>query len=84
MEDRQERRGFVITVGVKDEVAGGSMITLMIATPLKRGDIQGGSPIPKPERYRSSSTGAAAVSEAIDRAKNAIDDALAPRDPFGD
>jgi hypothetical protein len=88
MEGHEEHRGFVITVSVKDEREGGSMITLNIVRPSKPGGIQGASPAskpaPKPERYRSSNSGALAVSEAIDRAKRAIDDALGPRNPFED
>ena len=84
MDERQEHRGFVITVSTRDHRAGGSTVTLLIERPLKDGDVREASPVPKPERYQSPHSGPAAVGEAMDRAKRAIDHALGPRDPFGD
>jgi hypothetical protein len=84
MEERQEHRGFVITVSTQDHRAGGSTVTLLIERPLKDGDVRKAPPISKPERYQSPHSGPAAVGEAMDRAKRAIDDALGPRNPFGD
>ena len=84
MEERQEHRGFVITVSIRDDRAGGSTVTLLIERTPKDGGAGGADPIPKPERYHSPHSGPAAVGEAMDRAKRAIDDALGPRNPFGD
>ena len=83
-EEQQEHRGFVITVSTQDHRAGGSTVTLLIERPLKDGDVHEAPHVPKPERYRSQHPGPAAVGEAMDRAKRAIDDALGPRNPFGD
>jgi hypothetical protein len=84
MQEQQEHRGFVITVSTQDHRAGGSTVTLLIERPLKGGDAHQAPPVPKPERYRSPHSGPAAVGGAMDRAKRAIDDALGPRNPFGD
>ena len=84
MDERQEHRGFVITVSTGNHRAGGSTVTLLIERPLRDGDVREAPPVPKPERYQSPHSGPAAVSEAMDRAKRAIDEALGPRDPFGD
>jgi hypothetical protein len=84
MEEQQEYRGFVITVSTQDHRAGGSTVTLLIERPLKGGDTHRAPPVSKPERYRSPHSGPAAVGGAMDRAKRAIDDALGPRNPFGD
>jgi hypothetical protein len=84
MEERYEHRGFVITVGVRSDRAGGSKVTLMIERPPKVGESRGAAPEPRPERYHSRLSGKAAIGEAINRAKRAIDDALGPRNPFGE
>ena len=84
LDERQEHRGFVITVSTGNHRAGGSTVTLLIERPLRDGDVREAPPVPKPERYQSPHSGPAAVSEAMDRAKRAIDEALGPRDPFGD
>ncbi|TDN69216.1 hypothetical protein B0G77_2592 [Paraburkholderia sp. BL10I2N1] len=84
MEERQEHRGFAITVSTRDHRDGGSTVTLLIERLSKGGATHEASPAPKPERYQSPLIGQAAVGEAMHRAIHAIDDALGPRDPFGD
>jgi hypothetical protein len=83
MHDRQQHRGFSITVTTRDDSTGGSNVTLLVEQVLARGtDIRGGAPVAEPEHYRSLLTGLAAVGEAMQRAKHAIDDALGERDPL--
>lgn len=84
MEEQQEYRGFFITVTARSDRAGGSKITLMIERPPKVRQLRVEAPDPKPEHYHSRHSGKAAVGEAMDRAKRAIDDALGPRNPFED
>lgn len=78
MEDRQEYRGFSISVVAQKDRAGGSKITLLMERPEKTKET------PKPEHYHSVLTGDDAVADAMHRAKAAIDKALGPRNPFGD
>jgi hypothetical protein len=84
MQERQEHRGFTITVTARDDPAGGSRISLMIARPPKIGELRLEPRDSKPEHYHSQLSGKAAIGEGMSRAKRAIDDALGPRDPFGD
>ena len=84
MEEQQEHRGFLITVSVRSDRAGGSKITLMIERSPQVGENRRAAPAPKPEHYHSPHSGKEAIGEAMNRAKRAIDDALGPRNPFGD
>jgi hypothetical protein len=84
MQEQQEHRGFTITVTARDDRAGGSRITLMIERPPKVRELRVEPPDPKPEHYHSPHSGKEAIGEAMNRAKRAIDDALGPRNPFGD
>lgn len=82
MYDRQDHRGFSITVTTRDD-SGGSNVTLILEQISPGGrDIRGGAPIPKPEHYHSLLTGSAAVGEAMQRTKRAIDEALGDSDPL--
>lgn len=78
MENRQEYRGFAISVKAQNDRVGGSKITLLMERSERTVET------PKPEHYRSPLIGAEAVSEAMKRARSAIDKALGPRNPFGD
>ncbi len=83
MQDRQHHRSFTITVTTRDDPVGGSNVTLLIErVHARRDDVRGGAPIPEPEHYRSLQTGPAAVGEAMERAKRAIDAALGEPDPL--
>lgn len=85
MQDRQDHRGFSITVTARDDPAGGSSVTLLVERVFAGGsDVRSGAPIPQPEHYRSLLAGPAALGEAIERTKRAIDEALGGRDPFED
>ncbi|MGF6757282.1 hypothetical protein [Paraburkholderia sp. GAS42] len=84
MEEKQEHQGFVITLSTRDDRAGGSTITLLMERVPKDGGAGSSDPAPRPERYHSLHSGPAAVDEAMERTKRAIDDAHGPRDPFGD
>jgi hypothetical protein len=84
LEERQEHRGFAITVSTRDHRDGGVTVTLSIERLPKGGATSEASPVPKPEQYRSPLAGQEAVGEAMHRAIHAIDDALGPRNPFGD
>nr|WKF60870.1 hypothetical protein HUO10_005392 [Paraburkholderia busanensis] len=85
MEERQIHRGFSLNVSTRDDATGGSDVTLLIKRlPVKGYDICSGAPVPVPEHYRSLRIGPAAVGEAMERAKRAIDDALGAPDPLDD
>ncbi|MPW23341.1 hypothetical protein GCT13_42980 [Paraburkholderia sp. CNPSo 3157] len=74
MEEQQMHRGFVITVSVRDDWDGGSAVTVLVERMSRSGGIdRKGGRIPEPEHYRSLVNGAAAVSDAIDLARRAID-----------
>ncbi|PQV52730.1 hypothetical protein [Paraburkholderia sp. BL21I4N1] len=85
MEERQVHRGFSIVVTTHDDPTGGSNVTLLIErVPISGEHVRGTATMPEPEHYRSLLTGPAAMGEAIERAKHAIDDALGDRDPLDD
>lgn len=82
MQDHQNHRGFSITVTTHDEPAGGSNVTLLVERMFASGgDVRSGAPVPRPEHYHSLLDGPAAVGEAIERTRRAIDEALGGRDP---
>ncbi|CAG4919842.1 hypothetical protein [Paraburkholderia saeva] len=85
MDEQQEHRGFTITVSTRDDRAGGAFVTLLIERTSSAGhDTHSGVPHSEPEHYRSVRAGPAAVGEAMDRARRAIDEALGEPDPLGD
>ncbi|MGF6753624.1 hypothetical protein [Paraburkholderia sp. GAS334] len=85
MDEQQEHRGFTITVSTRDDRAGGAFVTLLIERASTPGhDARSAAPRSEPEHYRSVRAGPAAVGEAMDRARRAIDDALGEPDPLGD
>ncbi|MDH6147338.1 MULTISPECIES: hypothetical protein [Paraburkholderia] len=74
MEEQQVHRGYIITVSAREDYDGGSTVTLLVEQLSRRGEIdRKGGRIPEPEHYRSLLSVAAAVSDAIDLARRAID-----------
>ncbi|NUY06123.1 hypothetical protein [Paraburkholderia youngii] len=83
MFDRQTHRGFSITVTARDDVRGGSNVTLLVERIFShRDDVRTGAPIAKPEHYHSLHPATAAAGEAMQRARRLIDEALGERDPL--